>query len=189
MCSSYIRWIVTCSIGCIVLRTSRCGSTKKALSRVQEKQKVRCPRGCHVPLRAHRVVHTHINRYVQGTALSPHYDLEGPERAPWPHCSALLLLLPHSSWVGGGELRVAKKPGDGERISHSWHRDSVGIELYDGWDGVWLVTRRTRMSLYELAICLYELSYPALYQCPSPLCDGGGAHGRYPGDDPGGYYP
>ena len=85
MCSSYIRWIV--SIGCIVLRTSRCGSTKKALSRVQEKQKVRCPRGCHVPLHAHRVVHTHINRYVQGTALSPHYDLEGPERAPWPHCS------------------------------------------------------------------------------------------------------
>ena len=166
MCSSYIRWIV--SIGCIVLRTSRCGSTKKALSRVQEKQKVRCPRGCHVPLRAHRVVHTHINRYVQGTALSPHYDLEGPERAPWPHCSALLLLLPHSSWVGGGELRVAKKPGDGERISHSWHRDSVGIELYDGWDGVWLagdrlphgVTRVVHGVRYTLCVCL---------QCPGAI--------------------
>ena len=45
------------------------------------------------------------------------------------------------------------------------------------------------MNLPSTCMNLYELSCPALYQCPSPLCDGEEAHGRWPGDAPGGSHP
>eukprot|EP00966_Prymnesium_polylepis_P012260 281540-Prymnesium_polylepis.1 len=42
-----------------------------------------------------------------------------------------------------------------------------------------------RYRLVKTCIDLYELSCPAQYQCrPSPLCDGGEARGRCPGDAP-----
>ena len=130
-------------------------------------QQVQCPRGCRAPLHAHRVKHMHLNRYVQGASLRPHRDEEGPKRAPWQHCSALLFLLPHSSWEGGGELRVATQPTPPEKqIPANWNRASVGTEQYAAWDGVWLagdlvphgVTRVVRGVRYTLCVCL---------QCPS----------------------
>ena len=44
-------------------------------------------------------------------------------------------------------------------------------------------------ELVKTCIDLYELSSPALYQCSRPLCDGEEAHGRCPGDVPGGSHP
>mmetsp|Transcript_10054 Transcript_10054/g.24554 ORF Transcript_10054/g.24554 Transcript_10054/m.24554 type:complete len:269 (-) Transcript_10054:170-976(-) len=52
-----------------------------------------------------------------------------------------------------------------------------------------MVSRYLRMNLPPTCTNLYELSCPALYQCPSPFCDGGEAHGRWPGDAPGGSHP
>ena len=40
-----------------------------------------------------------------------------------------------------------------------------------------MISRRTRMNLPHSCMNLYELSCPALYQCLSPLCDGGEAYG------------
>eukprot|EP00966_Prymnesium_polylepis_P136998 3165864-Prymnesium_polylepis.1 len=46
-----------------------------------------------------------------------------------------------------------------------------------------LISCRTRMN-YPPLVWTCMISCPALYQCPSPLCDGGEAHGRCPGDAP-----
>ena len=65
------------------------------------------------------------------------------------------------------------------RLSTNW---SVGGILLRDQRLPLLVSRCMRMNLPHSCMNLYELSCPALYQCPSPLCDGGEAHGRWPGD-------